>query len=146
MLPIFLPEEILSRIIQTEAVGKRRTELCRGVVAAVRQLAQQQQPDDLTKDLAAFIVLSLQEIMETVRGSIVAWEKKGYYVKADRFEMEWIWTERYAEEMKKALLNEDWATLAMCTMRVAEKLKTVKLPVRYKPDGAWVGARNKITG
>ena len=48
-----------------------------------------------SRDLAAFIAISLEKIFETVETSVVAWEKKGYWVKADRFRLEWEWSKNH---------------------------------------------------
>jgi hypothetical protein len=49
---------------------------------------KQTQSNTVTKDLVAFIVLSLQEINNTIDSSVEAWEKRGYWIKADRFRMD----------------------------------------------------------
>lgn len=64
------------------------------------------------KDIAAFIALALQAISDGVDVSVAAWEKRDYWVKADKFRMEWRWAGMLAEKMKSAVLGDDWATIA----------------------------------
>ena len=67
----------MSRIINPEGAGKERTRLVKAVVLAMRELMRQSEPNDHSRDLAAFIALALIEISETVESSGAAWEKKG---------------------------------------------------------------------
>jgi hypothetical protein len=78
----------LSRVIKTETAAKDRTRLTRAVVLALRELMRQTQPDNHSRDLAAFISFALLEINQTIDASVAAWEKRGYWVKADRFRMD----------------------------------------------------------
>ncbi len=130
----------MTRLIKTETAAKDRTRLTRAVVLALRELMRQTQPDDHSRDLAAFIALALYEIHATIDASVAAWEKRGYWVKADRFRMEWDWAGRSAEKMKQAVLADDWATVAMTAAQVAQKLMNVDVPVRHRLGTPWEGA------
>jgi hypothetical protein len=134
----------LGRLINTESAGKTRTALTKSVVLALRELMRQTQPDDNSRDLAAYISLALAEISQTVEESVAAWEKKGYWVKADRFRMDWAWSGRLSEVMRKALMNDDWATIAMTAAQIAQKLMDVDVPVRHRLGTPWVGAWGKL--
>ncbi len=72
----------MSRLINPESAGKQRTQLTKGVVLAIRELMKQEQADENTRDLAAFIGLALIEIGETIDifGSGMG-KKRGYWVK-----------------------------------------------------------------
>jgi hypothetical protein len=130
----------LSRIINTEGAGKERNRLSRCIVLSLRELMRQSQPDDKSRDLAAFIALALLSISDTVEASVLAWEKKGYWVKADRYRMEWSWTERFGKQMKQAVFHEDWPMVAQVSVQVAQKLMSVEVPLRNRLGTPWVGA------
>ena len=83
----------MSRVINPETAGKQRKLLLRSVVVAIRELMKQESQDDLSRDLASFIAITLMKIYETVNVSVAAWENRNYWVKADRYRMEWVWTE-----------------------------------------------------
>ncbi len=136
----------MSRVINPDGAGKERTRLCKGVVLALRELVRQSNADQTSKDLAAFIALALIDIYDTVEASVGAWEKRGYWVKADRFRLEWDWTERLGNKMKKALLAEDWAGVAMASAEVGQKLVKVDVPVRHRLGTPWVGAWDRLNG
>jgi len=130
----------MSRVINPESAAKERTILLRSIVLALRELMEQQDANDQTRDLVAYISLALESIHATIETSIVAWEKRGYWLKADRFQMEWMWTERLSAKMKQAVLAEDWPAVAMLSAQVAEKVKSVDVPQRNRIGTPWVGA------
>jgi hypothetical protein len=136
----------MSRVINPDSAGKERTRMTRGVVIAVRELARRTQPDETARDLAAFFALALRAISETIDVSVAAWEKRGYWVKADRFRMEWLWSGQVAEKMRTALLNQDWSSVAALSARVASKLGRVKVSEHHRLGTPWVGAWEKLTG
>jgi hypothetical protein len=134
----------LSRIISTEGGTKERTRLSKAVVKAIRLLAQQQQPNEETRDLAAFIAIALDEMYKTVETSVLAWEKKDYWVKADRFRMEWEWCNRTSTAMNKAVLSEDWGTVAATSGVIAQKLMKIQLAPGARIGTPWVGAYKQL--
>jgi hypothetical protein len=122
----------MGRVINPESAAKERTNLQRSIVLALRELMSQQGVDTHTRDLTAFISLALVAIHDTIEASVAAWEKRGYWLKADRFQMEWSWAERLGSKLRAALLDEDWATVASVSAQVAEKVKQVEVPQRNK--------------
>jgi hypothetical protein len=136
----------LSRVINPESAGKERTQLLRGVVLALRELMRQVEPNLEARDLVAFIALSLDAIYSTIDQSVVAWEKRDYWVKADRFRMEWIWTQSTAKTLRKALKDENWATIAQSVATIGTRLGSVKVPQRHRLGTPWVGAFEKLNG
>lgn len=135
----------MSRVIKTESAGKDRNRLSREIVLAMRELMRQSQPDDNSRDLAAFIALSLIAINQTIDESVAAWEKRGYWVKADRFRMEWEWTGSAGQKMRKAVLENDWGTIAMTMAQIAQKLMSIQIPERNRLGTPWIGAFHRLT-
>ena len=134
----------MGRVINPEGAGKERNRLVKSIVLAMRELMRQAQPDEHSRDLAAYIALALLEISNTVESSVGAWEKKGYWVKADRFRMEWIWTDRIGKQMRDAVLNDDWATIAMTVAQLGGKLNNVDVPARNRLGTPWEGAFQQL--
>jgi hypothetical protein len=130
----------LSRVINPESAGKDRTRLVKSIVLAMRELMRQSEPDENSRDMAAYIALALLEVFSTIEPSVAAWEKKGYWVKADRFRMDWAWTERMGNDMRDAVLRDDWATIAMTVSKVGSKLNNVDVPARNRLGTPWEGA------
>ena len=134
----------MSRLINPDSAGKDRPRLSKAIVLSIRELAQQKDVTTEAKDLAAFIALALQTISEGIDASVVAWEKRGYWVKADRFRMEWIWTGQYAEKMKTAVLIDDWATIAMLMPQIAQKFSKISVSENHRLGKPWAGAYRQL--
>jgi len=134
----------LSRLIKTDTAGKDRTRLTKSIVLAVRELAKQNDVTSETKDLAAFITLALRTISKGIDESVAAWEKRDYWVKADRFRMEWMWTGQTANKVEDALLRDDWGAIAMILPQVASKLSKIQVSDNHRLGRPWVGAYEKL--
>ena len=134
----------MSRVYNPDSIGKDRTRLSKEIVLALRELMKQSEPNDLTKDLTAFVSVALSEISENIDASVDAWEKRGYWVKADKFRLEWEWAGSCASTLKKALLAEDWATVAITSAKIAQKLNKVTVPEHHRLGTPWVGAWKKL--
>ena len=130
----------MSRVINPDSVGKERTRLAKGIVLAIRELALQSEPGTEARDLAAFISLALLIISETIDTSVAAWEKRDYWVKADKFRMEWAWSGQYAEKMKLAVLEDDWGSVAQVAAQTARKLNKVIVSPGHRLGRPWGGA------
>ncbi len=130
----------MSRVINPEGAGKERNRLVKSIVLAMRELMRQSEPDEHSRDLAAYIALALIQVNATVEASVGPWEKKGYWVKADRFRMEWNWAERMGNQLRDAVLNDDWATIAMTVAQLGGKLNNIDVPVRHRLGTPWEGA------
>ena len=130
----------MSRVYNPDSAGKERNRLVRSVVLALRELMKQQAADETTRDLAAFIALALVEINSTIEASVEAWEKRGYWVKADKFRLEWEWTGKLGKTIGDALRAEDWGTMAVKSAEVAQKLGKVTIPEHHRLGTPWVGA------
>jgi hypothetical protein len=134
----------MSRVINPESAGKERTQLSKAIVLAVRELARQKDVTEEAKDLAAFITLALKNISEGIDISVAAWEKRGYWVKADRFRMDWVWTGQVADKMKVALFTNDWGAIAMLMPQIAQKFGKIVVSENHRLGKPWVGAHKQL--
>jgi len=134
----------LTRIINLDSTGKQRTYLTRSIVVALRELAMKTDVDEQTRDLVAYVVIALQSISKTIDTTVQAWEKRGYWIKSDRYRLEWMWTEEMGKKMETALKKEDWQSLAIYTAKVSEKLNNVTVSTRHRLGKPWEGAWNKF--
>ncbi|MDO9130467.1 MAG: hypothetical protein Q7U34_11440 [Anaerolineales bacterium] len=130
----------MGRLINPDSAGKERTRLTKAVALAVRELAQQTGPGAESRDLAAFIALALAVIAGTIDVSVTAWEKRGYWVKADRFRMDWAWAAHLAGKMRAAVLDEDWEGVAQAAAQIAQRLGRITVPPGHRLGCPWVGA------
>jgi len=134
----------VSRIINPDSAGRERDRLTKAIVLAVRELARQTEAGDESRDLAAFIALALAIVSETIDISVAAWEKRDYWVKADRFRMDWAWAEQMAEKMRNAVQTENWSTVANVAALTAQKLNRITVPVGNRLGKPWVGAWDEL--
>jgi hypothetical protein len=141
---IFTLETGLSRIINPDSAGKRRNRLTKAIVLAVRELALQTGPGTESRDLAAFIALALDIVAGTIDISVAAWEKRGYWVKADKFRMDWVWAGQLAEKMRLAVLADDWTGVTQVAAQIAGRLNRITVPVGHHLGRPWVGAWDEL--
>ena len=134
----------MSPIINPDSAGKERTRLTKAIALAVRELAKQNQVTQEAKDLAAFISLALRIISEGIDVSVAAWEKRDYWIKADKFRMEWTWTGQFADRMKNAVLTDDWGTVALLSAQIAQKFNKIVVSENHRLGKPWVGAYQQL--
>lgn len=134
----------MSRVINPDSAGKDRTRLSKAIVLAIRELAKQSEPTAAARDLAAFIALALSAIAEGIDSSVAAWEKRDYWVKADKFRMEWMWAGATAAKMKSALLADNWGAVAMLLPQIAGKLGKIQVSDNHRLGRPWDGAYKNL--
>jgi hypothetical protein len=115
------------------------------VVLAIRELMRQEEVNALTRDLAAFISMRLKSIYETIDLTVAAWEKRGYWVKADRFRLDWVWSGTLSQDLKDAIQAEDWQQVAVISAKAAQKLNNVQVSERHRLGKPWIGAWDEFT-
>jgi hypothetical protein len=130
----------LSRIINPDSSSKNRARLARTVVLAVRRLANQTEPGTESRDIAAYIALALDGIAKTIDSTVGPWEKRGYWVKADRFRMDWAWTETCSKKMRRSVLDGDWNSVAEAAAMTASKLSKITISDGNRLGEPWKGA------
>lgn len=134
----------MSRVINTDSAGKQRTKLSKAIVVALRELARQTDTGAETRDLAAFIAVALEAVSQGIDSSVAAWEKRGYWVKADKFRMEWAWTGPLSEKLRAAVSSEDWASVALLSAQVGQKLSKVQITANHRLGKPWSGAYERM--
>lgn len=130
----------MSRIVNSESAGKDRARLTKTVVIAIRELLRMKEPGYLSRDLIACILLSLDGIYDTVDASVEAWEKRGYWLKADRFRMDWQWTKIIADQMRPLVFSENYAELIPLMVQTLQALDSVKVSENHRLGTPWTGA------
>jgi hypothetical protein len=134
----------VSRVINPDSAGKQRNQLSRAIAVAVRELARQTDTGVDAHDLAAFIAAALKSIADGIELSVAAWEKRGYWVKADRFRLEWDWAGPISEKMQKAVLEDDWGAIANLSAQIAQKLNKVQISDNHRLGKPWSNALERL--
>jgi len=130
----------VTRIIATSTPGKDRTKLSKAIVITIREFMRQKEPGKSTRDMVAFIILALKEIAEGIDKSVAAWEKRGYWVKADKYRMDWQWTGIVAKKLENAFNQNDWGTIASILLEIMGKFEGIKVSDRHRMGKPWIGA------
>ena len=135
----------MTRVIKIDSVGKERNRLLKSIVVAIRTLGKQKQIDANTRDLVAYIALALIRISQNIDKTVEPWEKRGYWVKADQFRMQWDWTGLFGKKLLLALMAEDWEEIATIIAIIGEKLSNVKVSEKHRLGTPWIGAWDKLS-
>ncbi len=135
----------MSPITTTESGTTLRNRLSRSIVLSIRTLMKQPSPNQLSLDLAAFVVLALEKIQDSVETSALAWEKRDYWLKADRFRMEWQWVGESHRKLAEHLLAENWSALVPNLMAVAQNLNHIEIKPNNRIGEPWHGAWQAFT-
>ncbi|MGD8604872.1 MAG: hypothetical protein PVF49_09925, partial [Anaerolineales bacterium] len=90
--------------------------------------------------IAAYVVLGLRQISESVDQTATAWEKRDYWLKADRFRLEWLWADHSLRRLEAALQHEDWGELMDGFGELAGYVSHVKIPQKMQSTQPWEGA------
>ena len=130
----------MTQIIKTSTPGKEREQLSKAIVITIRTFMRQGAPDHETKDMIAFIILALKEISTGIDQSVAAWEKRGYWVKADKYRLEWQWAGEMADKLQHAFKAEDWGKIAEYLLDTMTHFSNIKVSDRHRMGQPWVNA------
>jgi len=133
----------VTRIIKTSTPGKERARLSKAIVITIREFMRHNEPNHHTRDMIAFIILALKEIAEGIDKSVAAWEKRGYWVKADKYRMEWQWSGHFAKELQSAFKDEKWNNILDLLLKLMDKFKDIKVSDRHRMGKPWEGAHSE---
>lgn len=135
----------MSRVITTDSVGKERRQLRRTIAEALRHLASKKEFDEESRDLTALIVFSLRRLEQGVDQTATAWEKRDYYLKADRFRLEWEWVEQTAYGLETALLLGRWEQVPEILTGLFPKFTDVTISRYTRSPDLWQGCYQRLS-
>jgi hypothetical protein len=130
----------VTQIIKTSTPGKERARLSKAIVITIRNFMRQESPDKETKDMIAFIILALDEIAAGIDKSVIAWEKRGYWVKADKYRLEWQWAGDMSKKLQHAFKNKDWPAIAEYLMETMGNFSDIKVSDHHRMGKPWENA------
>ena len=130
----------MSRVINPNAPGKDRNRFKKGIALTLRELSKTAETNERTEDLVAFLVLALEGIARTVEITTTAWEKRDYWIKADRFRRDWEWAGRLGEELRPLVISKDWDAIAAFSPKIFRYVGDVKISERHRMGQPWLGA------
>lgn len=134
----------MSRVVHVDSPGKRRNQARRSIAEILRTLGSKAQIDDETRDMAAMLVFLLKEIKATVDESANAWEKRGYWMKVERFVREWEWVPRLTADIDDVLRNQAWDLLPELLADLMPHFDDIQIKTMTRKPDAWRGAYRKL--
>jgi hypothetical protein len=134
----------MSRVINPNAPGKSRNHHMRTLAEMLRRLAQKGTVDTETKDMLAATVLILREIDAGVNTSAEAWERRDYWLKADRFRRDWEWAPKVADQLEAMLREEAWDQLPTIMMELHRHLADIQVKKMTRKPELWEGAYDQL--
>ena len=134
----------MSRVINTNNPNKKRNQCRRTIAELLRRLSAKKEIDAESKDMAAAIVYLLREINNSVEQTVSAWEKRGYWMKAERFLREWEWSREAAANFDDVLRNEAWDLLPRLLAELLGEFSDVSVKRMTRSPAAWRGAYHRL--
>lgn len=136
----------MSRVIRVETAHRARQRVLQGMSLALRRAASPSLDLSEQRDLLAFLDLSLVELGRSIDETSAAWEKRGYWLKADRFRQDWEWTERLGRNLSSALASDNLEAATGTGIELATHLRHVRIPAALSAARPWQGAWDKHNG
>lgn len=134
----------MSRVVNISSPGKLRENHRRTIAEALRLLMCKRSIDEEARDLAATIVFSLREIAKTVEVTTAAWEERDYYLKADRFRLEWEWVKPTAARLQEIITKGRWSELPAVLAQLAPRFSDIRIAKMTRPPETWASAYERL--
>lgn len=130
----------MSRVVNSNSPGKIRSQHRRTIAELLRRLVQRQTVDQEAKDMAAAIRFALREIHDSTMKTIVAWERRDYWTKADRFMREWEWADTIGKELEEVVRADQWSELPVLLARLMPYFVDIETKKMTRSPSHWNGA------
>lgn len=134
----------MSRVININSPTKIRNQNRRTIAEILRLLLQKQRVDEEARDMAACIVFALRTIDAGVQQTIAAWEKRGYWMKAERFLREWEWLAESAANLEDVLRHEAWDLLPELLADLFPRFADIQIKSQTRKADTWRGAYARL--
>lgn len=134
----------MGRVINTNNPTKERNYHRRTIAELLRHLSQKARLDSEAQDMAATIVLTLRELHAGVQQTAAAWEKRGYWIKAERFVREWTWAPEAAYNLEDVIRHDAWDLLPELLMELLPRFADVEVTRLTRTAVTWNGAHARL--
>ena len=134
----------MSRVINLHSPGKIRNQLMRTGAELISRLGQKTEIDEETRDMIAFLIFCLRDIDDGIGESVLAWEKRDYWVKAEQFRIRWSWVRSAASELEEIARSENWEQLPMMMVQLYPYFEDIKVVKYTRTPDLWEGAYGQL--
>jgi hypothetical protein len=134
----------MSRVINTNSPTKIRNQHRRTIAEILRRLSQKPEIDAEARDMTAMLVYLLREIQAGVEQTVTAWEKRDYWMKAERFLRDWEWTAVTAANIEDVIRNNAWDLLPELLADLFGRFTDIQIKSMTRKPDTWRGAYRKL--
>lgn len=134
----------MSRIVNLNSPAKVRSQNLRSIAEVLRHLADKTSIDAESKDMAASLVYFLQEIIASTEQTAEAWEKRGYWMKAERFLRNWAWSNEMAANLEDVIRNDAWDLLPDLLGQLLTYTADIQVKNMTRSKDTWQGAYERL--
>ena len=134
----------MGRVINTNSPTKIRNYHRRTIAELLARLGRKQSVDEETKDMVATIIFSLRTLHQVAEETASAWEKRDYWMKAERFLRQWAWTKPLAANLEDVAREEAWDLLPQLMMDLFAQFSDVQVKSMTRPPDEWQGAYARL--
>lgn len=134
----------MTRVININSTGKQRSQLMRTCAELIRRLSQKQAVDDEAIDMAATLVFCLRGIADGIESSAQAWEKRDYWIKAERFRVKWMWPTKSAANLEDMIYNQAWDSMPGFFAGLIAEFSAIKIVKLTRKPEIWNGAYQRL--
>jgi dGTP triphosphohydrolase len=134
----------MSRVVNTDSVGKARNQQMRTAAEIIRRLSQKAELDAEVKDMAASLVYCFREIEDGIEEAMVAWEKRNYWNKVEQFRSQWTWVGRASAQLEQVIRSDAWDQLPAQLAGLFAHFSDITINKFTRNSDAWEGCYDKL--
>lgn len=134
----------MSRIVNLNNPAKIRSQNLRTIAEVLRHIASKISFDAESKDMAASLVFSLREIDASNEQTAAAWEKRGYWMKSERFLRKWTWSNEMALNLEDVIRNDAWDLLPDLLAELLSHTADIQVKNMTRSKDTWQGAYERL--
>lgn len=116
----------------------------RTIAEILRRVGGKAAIDDEAKDMFAALVFSMRAVHESALVTVEAWEKRGYWMKADRFMRNWEWSAEAAANVEDVIRNDAWDLIPRLLAELIPYTADIQVKNMTRSPSAWKGAYDKL--
>ena len=133
----------MTRIIRTDSPARYRQRLLKALASAFQYIRHEKTNEAQKKDIYAFTLLTLEALSKSIDQTASAWEKRDYWIKADRLRDTWKWVSEAHKHLQTALQNNEIEGAYQQIESLHEQTESIKLPRNRPGQDLWQGAWSK---
>ena len=134
----------MSRVVNTDSVGKARNQQMRTAAELMRRLSQKTTLDDEAKDMAASLVFCFRSIEDGIEEAMLAWEKRNYWNKVEQFRAQWVWVGTASAKLEQLIRSEAWDQLPAYLVGLFGHFSEITINKFTRGADAWEGAHQRL--